>query len=131
MVGENRKRKMDFEPEEKGAVCEICHEKHGDEEFPFQKCWKCGDAPSWHHGRCCPAGKASITPRQNTPDKAGNESSDSLPSFSADVTGAAARGLLPDDDSPKASLAASIETTRPFASMREQVQKLETSRTPP
>ena len=31
--------------------CSICHGWAG---VPFGDCWFCGQAPSWHHGRCCP-----------------------------------------------------------------------------
>ena len=33
-------------------TCRICG---GYARVPFQRCWYCGDAPSYHHGRCCPA----------------------------------------------------------------------------
>ena len=31
--------------------CEFCWMEGG---TPFNLCRYCGDAPSWHHGRCCP-----------------------------------------------------------------------------
>ena len=32
--------------------CEICDAFSS---VPHALCWYCGAAPSWHHGRCCPA----------------------------------------------------------------------------
>ena len=34
--------------------CEFCHQLYDGETLPFQYCRYCGDAPSHHHGRCCP-----------------------------------------------------------------------------
>ena len=40
-------------PEDDPGVCEVCLRRFPGERFPFAMCRRCGDRPSWHHGRCC------------------------------------------------------------------------------
>ena len=42
------------EPMDIEVVCEVCNRRYPGERFPFARCNFCGDAPSFHHGRCCP-----------------------------------------------------------------------------
>ena len=37
---------------ERRDACDVCHEFA---RVPFASCWFCSDAPSYHHGRCCPS----------------------------------------------------------------------------
>ena len=52
------------------AVCSVCHTAQGDETFPLDKCRKCGEDPSGHHGRCChdDDAEAQVAPTESTPD---------------------------------------------------------------
>ena len=37
--------------------CIFCHKEllnKANQRGPFRSCWFCQDAPSWHHGHCCP-----------------------------------------------------------------------------
>ena len=36
-----------------GAECTVCGWRWGREVLPFPRCYLCGDAPAFHHGRCC------------------------------------------------------------------------------
>ena len=42
-----------------GKVCVVCKEKAPDEAFPYASCKFCKQAPSFHHGRCCPMNPAN------------------------------------------------------------------------
>ena len=41
--------------------CEYCTDKVNLKIFPYKRCTGCGAAPSYHHGRCCPAKRAAAT----------------------------------------------------------------------
>ena len=36
-----------------GAECTVCGWRWGREVLPSPRCYVCGDAPAFHHGRCC------------------------------------------------------------------------------
>ena len=40
-------------------LCMVCRQCGRDETLPFDECRVCGEAPAYHHDRCCPGEQAS------------------------------------------------------------------------